>query len=390
MAEYDLTQVLRDGLTAFSLHLFAEIVVSEGPRDNVVVCPFVVHSALSTLLVGCQPDTRPSEELLRLLRFSTVSQPCEPYEGMLEALRSTQNVHFLLGTGFASRIPLSPIFHDLARRFGARCGIQLNRASLNAFAAEATNGQINNVYIEDFKPDAKLAVVTAVFFKGNWGLRFPRERTLSAPFRLLGGSTVPCRLMQLETDSLRCCVHPFEGLGPTSVVVFPLGADGFLSMVLMLPPEGVTPNPLCQLLARPNAWITMLNRCQGGRRVQLALPRFRIEYGCRELDDDLHGVGSLFHNAHALDRIAATPQSLLVNSFLHKTAIVVDEDGEDYLAPPLAPSGAAPPAANKNASATPQPPFVMRIDRPFVFVVMETWSCTPLLCGRVLSPPMLP
>jgi len=124
------------------------------------------------------------------------------------------------------------------------------------------------------------------------------------------------------------------------------------------------------------------------RRIELYLPRFRIEGGTLPLAKMLQALGmkTAFDQppqSANFDRIAPRKPDdyLAISKIFHKTFLALDEEGTEAAAATavvmLAPLAAMP---------IEKPPLVVRVDHPFLFAIQHRESGACLFLGRVVDP----
>ena len=116
------------------------------------------------------------------------------------------------------------------------------------------------------------------------------------------------------------------------------------------------------------------------RNVRLQIPKFKIEYGTKELNDALTtlGMGIAFDADHAdfsrmafIERIGG---NLYITKVSHKTFIEVNEEGTE---------AAAATSVGVGIKSLP-PPFI--VDRPFFFAIRDNETKTVIFLGTMMEP----
>ena len=109
---------------------------------------------------------------------------------------------------------------------------------INDFVSDATKGLIKDL----IKPSSidgltRMALVNAIYFKGDWELEFPEEDTAPTPFQIRPGRTISYPYgMNIQSDFDVANVQ-MSG-GNAKVVSLPFKDDDF-AMYLILPPKGM-------------------------------------------------------------------------------------------------------------------------------------------------------
>ena len=112
--------------------------------------------------------------------------------------------------------------------------------------------------------------------------------------------------------------------------------------------------------------------------VQLTLPKWNFRTPS-PLTAILPAMGMpLAFDADKADFSAMTTQErLYISAVIHEAFIAVDENGAE---------AAAATAVIMDAAGAPAEPKALTFDRPFLFVIHEVESATPLFIGRVAEP----
>ena len=157
-----------------------------------------------------------------------------------------------------------------------------------------------------------------------------------------------------------------------------------LSLVILVPDNGATLSKIeAQLTATRIGECLRAVREAAPQRLELRLPRFKVEHSVPQLADALQGLGvkTVFDLAGAADfstfgsNIDGAP--IYLSAVTHALRLVVDEQGNLGL-----PTTAAPAEAAGDASA----PAAFTVDRPFVFFICDQQTGALLFLGRIVDP----
>jgi len=69
---------------------------------------------------------------------------------------------------------------------------------------------------------------------------------------------------------------------------------------------------------------------------------------------------------------------LFIGDVHHKATVIVDEEGTE--------AAAATGVGMETGAGPPEPPIVMRVDHPFIFLIRDTRTGTVLFVGRIVNP----
>jgi serpin B len=242
---------------------------------------------------------------------------------------------------------------------------------INAWVSSETKGKIQGIVDPPIHPTTIMFLINAIYFKGDWTHRFPKDKTTQANFSGLNGASGPVPLMELR-DTL-----PYAETDSYQAVDLPYGGRAF-SMTVLLPKANHSVQELVADLS-PGMWnqvVAGLTRKEG----TVYLPRFRLEWG-RELNDDLQAMGMVVPFGGGADFSGlsdeALQRGLYISKVKQKTYVDVNEEGTE---------AAGVTSVELREFANPDH-FLFRADRPFLFVIRERFSQTILFAGVMVEPP---
>jgi serpin B len=239
-------------------------------------------------------------------------------------------------------------------------------ATINGWVNQKTNGKIPTI-LDNITSDNVMFLINALYFDGSWREQFDAAKTTDDVFTTAPGVTQRMRLMHREGDMSYTETPTYQA------VDLPYGNTAF-TMTVLLPKAGVNVETVAEGLT--NATWSLLTASFATAEVDLALPKFQMSFQ-RVLNDDLSalGMGEAFIAGHAdFTRMSPDGLGLYISFVTQKTFVDVDERGTKAAA-----------ATTVGVSVTSMPAYrVMRIDRPFVFVIRERLSGTVLFMGKVV------
>jgi len=244
------------------------------------------------------------------------------------------------------------------------------RKRINSWVEEHTHDKIKNIVPEGMpKPDTRMALANAIYFKAAWNEPFEKSATKKAPFHVSGDKRVDVDMMHMithvpyaEADGLQILELPYKGEDTSMVIVLPRKTDGLAAVEKQLTGPQL------------GKWIGKLST----QKVSVKLPRFKFTYA-RSLVDDLKALGMReAFSTHADFTRMTDEERLMITAVLHKAFIAVDEAGTEAAAATvamMAPTG---------IDMTEPKQFVA--DRPFFFVIRHRKTGCLLFAGRVAKP----
>ncbi len=363
-------------INSFGLKLFQEVIKTEEGK-NVMISPLSVSMALTMVYNGARGETR--EAMSRTLETKGISMNDinESYKHLIESLTSLDSaVVFQIANSiwYRQNFQVEKDFLDINDSFfNARispCNLLHpgTADTINAWVDENTNGKIPRIVEKPLSAYLVMLLINAIYFHGNWAAKFDIEDTIDDEFTLSDGSRVACKMMNQEKQ------FPYFENDILQAVELPYG-NGAFSMVILLPKSGVGVDELIGLIddGKLKLWTGSLQRRQG----TFSMPRFKIEYD-RDLTEILRSMGMDVAFSSAADFSGINKNKQLFISFVkHKTYVDVDEEGTE---------AAAVTVVGIEVAAAPLESFVMRLDRPFIFLIRETASGTVIFLGKITDP----
>lgn len=372
----------------FAFDLYRELSEGEG---NLFFSPYSISTALAMTYVGAVGDTR--DAMADTLRFSL---PSDRLHGAFEELSGDLGSRTAGGDEGSFHLnsanavwaqeghPFQDVYLDVVKgSYGGEVSLadfvgdpEGSRSEINGWVGEATHGRIEDL-IAPGVIDAltRMVLVNAVYFKAGWFYPFDEGATATAPFYLLDDTTAGVEMMKATE-------YFGHGVGDGyQVVVLPY-AGGEMFMVVLLPDQGL----FREFEERLDADLLDEALAQVGQSyVALEMPRFGFDASFR-LADTLKAMGMSaafdagaadFSGMDGLSCAAGDDGCLYVGAVVHKAFVSVDEEGTE--------AAAATGVMMRNESANPMPVEV-RVERPFIFTIIDDATGTNLFLGRVLKP----
>ncbi|MBN2030304.1 serpin family protein [bacterium] len=361
----------------FGLTLFQEIVQAE-PDTNIFISPLSVAMALGMTYNGSAGTTE--EAMRNTLGFGNLTDQeiNESYSSLIALLTELDpEVIFEIANSiwYRDTFPVEESFIDINKAYFDAEVSDLDFSSpsapdvINNWVGQKTHGKIEEI-INQIDPLVVMYLINAIYFNGTWQFEFDEEETQDDVFNRPDHSQVACRMMEQEND-----FDYFEN-ADFQAVDLPYG-NGQFSMTIFLPKSGQSVDDLIAELSWAK-WITWMNQFRRTRG-SLYLPKFTIEYKAL-LNDCLSdmGMGVAFDPEHADFTKINRNGDLYISKVLHKTYVEVDEEGTE--------ASAVTAVEISLTSIGGSEGFVMRVDRPFFFVIREDHSQTLLFMGKVTDP----
>jgi serine protease inhibitor len=237
------------------------------------------------------------------------------------------------------------------------------KRAIDSWVRRQTAGLIRELF-NKLSPDTRLVLANTVYLRASWRKSFQEFETTTEPFTTAGGDTVQVPTMHADVDA-----RYLSGPGWQAVE---LPYHGDLAMRIMLP--AATDRGAREALLSPAATAVVAAGLRE-ERVRLALPRWTFSTVVN-LAQELPKLGMPTTFSGAADFAGIAP-GLLIDQAVHRTKIIVDEEGTE---------AAAVTGVAMAVSAPAQPKITVRVDRPFAFAIVHTPTGTPLFTGTVGDP----
>ena len=215
-------------------------------------------------------------------------------------------------------------------------------------------------------PNVVMYLINCIYFKGQWSEQFDPKMTNNGTFKAFDGKEQSVRMMR-RTGEIE-----YKKGNNYKVVRLPYG-DGKISMYCVLPDAGININDFTKSM-NIDKWNDIRKNISKVDDVMLQIPKFRLEYGVKNLNESLKslGMGEAFSNGADFSGIE---EGIWISRVLHKAVIDVDEAGSEA-------------AASTSVGMTlsmPVNPITFIANRPFMFIIADDTTGTILFMGKLLS-----
>jgi serpin B len=149
--------------------------------------------------------------------------------------------------------------------------------------------------------------------------------------------------------------------------------NGKTSMYCLLPNEGVNINTFVENMSLEE-WKNIYENITEVDEVVLEIPKFKLEYGIKNLNRSLESLGMREAFSDHAD-FSGIGEDLFISNVFHKAVIEVNEKGSE--------AAAVTSVEVKNTSA--MEPIAFIADRPFMFIIADDTTGTILFMGKLLN-----
>ncbi|NXD59016.1 ZPI inhibitor, partial [Corvus moneduloides] len=330
----------------FGFNLYRRIAMTHD--NNVIISPLSVSALMGVCMLAAKGETY--RQIVKGLNLHAVKDRVDQQH--LPALfkqligNITMNEEFLLVQVDFSNFTQAKLF-------------------INQNINKRTKGKITGLF-EELDRHNKLVLVNYIVFKGKWVYPFNSKFTEMETFHINKYRSVQVPMMfrsdkinSTFDENLRCTVIkiPYKGNAHMLIVIPEKGGD-YISIEDHLTTELV------------ESWLGNMKT----RKVDISFPKFKLEqkYKMKKLLQGL-GIKKLFTHSADLSHLT-DHEYAAVSQVVQKAVIEVDEEGTEAAA-----------ASGSEITAFTVPP-VIKVDRPFLFMIFEETFKTLLFIGRVIDP----
>jgi len=341
---------------------------------NTLISPLSVAMALAMVAEGAEGNTE--KEFSDLFGGMSTDELSAYFKKYMDSLNSYSDPDLANSVWIreADYFTVKESFTDTVRRFyGADAftrpfnGDTVNE--INSWIKENTDGMIEKV-IEELDPNCVMALVNTVLFEAEWSEKYDEMQVRDGEFTTIDGTKKKVTMMSssehsyLENGAATGFMKPYKG--------------GKYAFAALLPKDGVTIDELIDSLDGE-----MLRETLSGvsnKKVITKMPQFEYDFGI-EMGGILQKMGLRdAFDPHAADfsGISDDADELLLHiaKVIHKTRIELTPVGTK--------AGAATVVEMWAGNAAPvEPPKEVYLDRPFVYMIVDTETNLPVFIGAV-------
>lgn len=242
---------------------------------------------------------------------------------------------------------------------------------VNDWVSEHTDGMIKNI-LDDISSDSLMFLVNALTFDAEWKEIYRDYQIEDGEFTKADGSKVEVPFMHndeylyISDDKASGFIKPY--------------ADWKYAFVALLPNEGISVEDYVASLDGEKLAAMLAN--PSNEEVITAIPKFKAEFSI-DMSEMLAAMGmedAFNPNAADLSKMGeVTGERLFIGKVIHKTFIEVNERGTKAGAATLV-------DIECTAMLVEEPPKEVVLDRPFIYMIVDTNTNTPIFMGTMLSP----
>lgn len=361
----------------FAVELYSTL---SGLDGNFFFSPYSISTSMAMTYAGARGTT--GEQMSRVMHFKIAGHGLHrAFSELAETMQRDTDA----GSGFElhaanslwgqTGYPFLPEFLELVSEYYGAEPVQLDfsgdpegsRETINLWAQERTEGRISDLLPEEVLTTAtRLVLSSAIYFRADWLFQFDPMGTFPGPFTLLNGQEAEVPTMTLsehfrtmEDDGYRAVELPYR--------------ERDFCMLIILPDSGRFQEIENSLGA--DFIFGILDRLEDAS-LALRLPKFNTTSQYL-LGETLQSMGMTTAFGPEADFSGMDGTSwLYISSVVHQAVISVDEYGTE--------AAAATAVIMAKLNGESSSPF--RVDRPFIYLIMERNTRAVLFMGRILNP----
>uniref|UniRef100_A0A8C5YM73 Serpin family A member 11 n=1 Tax=Marmota marmota marmota TaxID=9994 RepID=A0A8C5YM73_MARMA len=361
-------------ITSFALRLYKRL--AAGTPGNILFSPVSLSSTLALLSLGAQGDT--STQILEGLGFNLTETPAaDVHRGFQSLLRTldlpSPKLELKVGSSLFLDKRLKPLQHflDSTKELYGAFAFSANFSDpattwrqISEYVRKQTYGHVTDG-LPQFSHDTLMVLLNYIFFKGKWKKPFEVDHTKEEDFHVDQATTVRVPMMnRLGMFDLHYC---------STLASWVLQMDylGNATAIFLLPDEGKLQH-LEDTITKEILAKFLKNRESSS--VNLYFPKLNIS-GTIDLKPVLTSLGITNVFSEKADLSGITEDApLRVSQALHKAVLTIDERGTEAAG-----------ATFFEMMPMSLPPDV-KFDRPFLLVIIEHYTKSPLFVGKVVNP----
>jgi len=366
-----------DNNNQFALELYSEL----DDDKNIFFSPYSIAAALAMAYEGADGQT--ADEMADVLNLPEDAMMRRSSYARIHNLINKQDKEYELYSANAfwaqKDYPFLQDYTNTIEKYYAAEANNLDfvhkteesRQTINTWVEEHTNGKIKDIIPAGaVNALTRLVLTNAVYFKGDWVLKFDKKKTTDAPFYITPEETVQVKMMGLTGQKAK---FNYVFLPEEELQIIELPYEGEeLSMLILLPKEnGMDSLEESLTVENLNKWKSSMHET----KINVYMPKFEFEtkYSLPQVLSEM-GMPTAFSDKADFSKMDGT-KDLYISKVIHQAYIKVDEEGTEAAA------ATAVIVAMKSAM-----PNEFRADRPFIFMIQEKTAGGILFMGKVADP----
>lgn len=249
------------------------------------------------------------------------------------------------------------------------------KKDINRWVEKKTNSLIKEFLSEPLDVETKMALFNTIYFYGEWVSEFEKNSTYKEDFTTTDGRIKQVDMMHDERTEFYIKNENMDGV----VLDYRYGN---MALVALKPTAGQTVREMYEALTYEELAGLLDNG--SSELIKLKLPKFEVEFD-KKLNETLQNMGikrAFDEQLADFTGLGYTDNGipLYISLVRQKSVVKLDEKGTEAAAVTMV-------AMNECAMAMPEkPPIEVYFDEPFLYMIMDMESKTPLFMGVMDNP----
>ena len=351
--------------------------VLESKDENVLISPLSIQLALAMTANGADGNTK--AEMESLLGGEISLEDLNEYlYSYVNNLPSAEKYKLQIANSiwFRDDEGRLQVEKDFLQKNADYYGAQAYKAAfddqtlkdINNWIKDRTDGMIDSI-LDQIDEDAVMYLINALVFDAEWQHVYDKSDVYKGKFTNIGGTEKQVDMMHseetvyLQDEKAIGFMKPYSGSKYNFAVLLPNEGIDIYEYI-----AGLTGESLMETLSTPQLGMVMAT-----------LPKFSSEYELT-MNDVLKELGmpSAFSGDTAdFSKIAQSSRgNIYIGDVLHKTFISVDELGT---------KAGAVTKVQMNDESAPMSEWVVTLNRPFVYMIIDNETKLPIFIGTVMD-----
>lgn len=374
---YDMEKIdssIVKGNTEFAFNIFKEL-NKEDKEKNIFISPLSISTALSMTYQGAKGSTKEGMEEALGYKGIDIEVLNEGYKNLLTYLsQADDKIELNIGNSIWIREG-EKIKEEFITTNKDMYNAQVSELdfskeasvdTINKWIDNSTKGKITKMLEPPIPGNVIMYLINAIYFKGEWTEQFEEKRTFKTQFHN-GLDEKEDIMMMNRTGAVE------YGAGEDySAVRLPYGNEK-TSMYAILPDEKISINDFVKAMDS-DKWQEIKTSLSKKDDVIIQIPRFKMEYGIKKLNDGLSNLGMEEAFSDTAD-LSGIREGIFISRVLHKAVIEVNEEGSEA-------AGVTVVEVTESAQAEPTS-FIA--DRPFLFIIADDELETIVFMGKLYN-----
>lgn len=351
--------------------------VLESKDENVLISPLSIQLALAMTANGAEGNTKAEMEALLGGEIS-LEDLNEYLYSYVNNLSSAEKYKLQIANSiwFRDDEGRLQVEKDFLQKNADYYGAQAYKAAfddqtlkdINNWVKDHTDGMIDSI-LDQIDEDAVMYLINALVFDAEWQHVYDKSDVYKGKFTNIGGTEKQVDMMHseetvyLQDENAIGFMKPYSGSKYNFAVLLPNEGVDIYEYI-----AGLTGESLMETLSTPQLGMVMAT-----------LPKFSYEYELT-MNDVLKELGmpsAFIGDTADFSKMAHSSRgNIYIGDVLHKTFISVDELGT---------KAGAVTKVQMNDESAPMSEWVVTLNRPFVYMIIDNETNLPVFIGTVMD-----